>query len=407
MRRIRKLLILFTTLSMCFSAHATQIMVISDLHYMARELYDGSDLFIRALQAGDGKITQYGDELMEALCDEAVRLQPDALIVTGDLSFNGERASHEALADWFARIESNGIPVWVIPGNHDINVPSARWFQGNGWEYTPAVTPEEFGTIYADCLLEEAEGAGFSYLVKVDDHLWVAMTDVAFYQGEAQAFGVFMAGHATWLEQVMREGEAVERITASHHSLVPHTEFSRESYVMLGNEAMLELNRRFGIRLHLSGHLHVQHIASQDGATNAALGAFCTWPHRYALVTLEDDGSLKYEARSLDEAFLPEGFLAISQTWFSDIAKAKVKASLPEGTADIEMLAEYAARFNLAYFAGTYRSDDPSWEADPAYELWSRRHKDNLFWQYMDMAMNEPNGENLYKEWPSLPSEFD
>jgi hypothetical protein len=71
---------------------------------------------------------------------------------------------------------------------------------------------------------------------------------------------------------------------------------------------MASLAARYGVKLNLSGHLHIQHIAREDGLADAALGAFCIWPHRYALVTAGDDGSLVYEARELDSRFLPEGF---------------------------------------------------------------------------------------------------
>ena len=391
----RGLSLAVTLLLLGLPAFATRIMVVTDTHYMARELYQGSDLFIRALKAGDGKITQYSDELMEALLSEVVEQAPDALIVTGDLTFNGERASHEALARWFERIEARGIPVWVIPGNHDINVSTPRGFEGDQWYLTEGVTEGDFTDTYSDFMLPTAEGANLSYLVRVDDRLWVAMIDVAYYQGMAQTFGVFTAGHAAWLEDVMQQAGEAEVITASHHNLLTQTEFMKDSFVMLGSEGMAALDRKYGVRLHLSGHIHVQHIAESDGLADAALGAFCNWPHRYALVTLEDDGTLVYEARSLDEQYLPEGFDELSRNWFSDIARTKVLASL-EGVDGAEAMADYAARFNLAYFSGTYRSDDPRWQDDPAYEFWAQR-KDDLFWQYMKLVMGESNGDNLHR----------
>ena len=400
MRTIRKLLARGLLLGamvafLGLSAGATRLMVVTDTHYMARQLYEGSDLFLRALQAGDGKLTQYSDELMEALLKEAAALSPDALIVTGDLSWNGERASHEALARWFSRFEALGIPVWVIPGNHDINVLTPRGFAGDAWYLTEGVDEAEFRAIYADYMLPPTEGANLSYLVRVDEGLCVAMTDAAYYRDMAQTFGVFTAGHAAWLEKAIEDAGDAEVITASHHNLLAHTEFMKESYVMLGGESMAALDRQHGVRLHLSGHLHVQHIAESEGVTDAALGAFCTWPHRYALVTLEDDGRLEYEARSLDARYLPDGFLDMSRTWYADIAKAKTAAAL-EGDEDAEAMADYAARFNLAYFSGTYRSDDPLWRQDPAYKLWSSR-TDDLFWQYMKLVMDEPNGDNLHR----------
>ena len=377
----------------------TRLMVVSDIHYLARPLYKGSELFLRALRAGDGKLAQCGDELMDALHREAVRLMPDALVLTGDLSFNGEKASHEALADRLARIEAAGVSVWVIPGNHDINSPMPIGYGGDSWYAVEGVDEAGFSDIYAGFLLPATEGANLSYLAPVSDELWLAMTDVAFYQGQAQTFGLFTAGHARWLEDAMERAKAAGAtlITATHHSLLPHTEFSRDSFLMFGHETMEALAREHGLRLNLSGHLHAQHIARAEGLADAALGAFCLWPHRYALVTLRDDGSLTYEAKSLGEDVLPEGFLEMSRQWFEGIAVDKTLAALSEldlSEEEREAMAEYAARFNLAYFSGTYRSDDAAWREDPAYALW-RDGPESLMWQYMDLVMNEPTGDNL------------
>ena len=375
----------------------TRLMVVSDIHYLAPELREDSPLFLRVLRAGDGKIAQHGDALLDALADTAARERPDALIVTGDLSFNGERASHEALARRFAAIEAAGTPVWVIPGNHDINSPKPVGFSGEAWHDVEGVTPEAFSAIYADFLGPPAAGANLSYTFDAGP-LRVAMADVAFYEGMGQTFGVFTDGHRRWLEAALKDArrDGATAITATHHSLLAHTEFSRDSFLMLGSEAMAALARQYGVALNLSGHLHVQHIARADGLADAALGAFCLWPHRYAIVTLDDSGALRYAAKSLDADALPEGFPDMSRAWFEDIARDKAAASLAEqGLPDeaVSAMADFAARFNLAYFSGTYRSDDPAWRADPAFELW--RGAGGVFGQYLTMVMDEPNGNNI------------
>ena len=386
--------ILCSLLALTMPASAARIMVVSDIHYLARSLYEGSDLFIRALRAGDGKYTQHSDALMAALCEAVDREKPDALIVTGDLSFNGERASHVALAEWFARIEARGTPVWVIPGNHDINVATPRGFTAEVWYATEAVAPEDFSAIYAGHMLPPEGQGGLSYTVSVGGALRVAMTDVAFYAGGAQTFGLFTAAHAEWLEAVMDRARGMELITATHHSLLPHTAFSQESFLMFGHEQMAALAKAHGVRLNLSGHMHAQHIAREGELTDAALGAFCTWPHRYAIVTLAGD-ALTYEAKSLSADDLPEGFLEDSRVWVEDITREKLRTALADvDAAERETMAEYATRFNLAYFQGTYQSDDPAWRDDPAYALWLK-HGDNPMWQYMRMVMDEPGGENL------------
>ncbi|MBR1821063.1 MAG: metallophosphoesterase [Clostridia bacterium] len=386
-------------LALSGAAKATELMIVSDIHYMVGELYEGSDLFLRVLRAGDGKYTQHSDELMAALCAQVARERPDALVVTGDLSFNGERASHVALAEWFARIEGMGVPVWVIPGNYDINVGTARGFDGDEWYYTDAVTPEAFSEIYTDFMLSAVGDASLSYAVRVDDGLWVAMTDVSYYRDEAQTFGLFTSGHADWLEDVLAQARGAEVVTATHHSLLEHTAFSRDSFLMFGHEAMEALIRRYGVRLNLSGHMHAQHIVEKDGLTDAALGAFCTWPHRYARLTIRDDGEMTYEALSLDGDLLPEDFLDESRTWVEGITKDKMIAAMEGVSPDARgPMAEYATRFNLAYFSGTYCRDDPAWQEDPVYQLWLG-YPNSSMWRYMKQVMNESDGDNLYRHW--------
>ena len=374
----------------------TRLMVVSDLHYLAPSLYRDSGLFLRSLRRGDGKITQYGEELFAALYQEILQEKPDALIVTGDLTFNGEKLSHLALADWFRAVENAGVSVWVIPGNHDINVPGPVGFSGESYYDVEPVTPEEFAAIYTDYL--EPGEAGFSYTAKISDDLWVLLTDVSWYQEQAQTFGIFTDRSEAWLEEALKQARdaGASVITASHHSLIPHTEFARDSYLMLGSDRMAPLLRQYGVKLNLSGHLHIQHIARGDGLADAALGAFCIWPHRFALVTVRDDG-LTYEARALDGQFLPEGFPETSRDWFYSIAREKTAASLDGSDGEKELMADYAARFNLAYFTGTFRKDDPAWTEDPARALWEKQ-ADSAFWKYMKLVMDEASGDNLRLE---------
>lgn len=405
MKRHIRAAVLALWLAVCCAVCATgsayseaRLMVVSDLHYLDASLYPDRDLFQQALQGGDGKITQYGDELLSALYQEILAEQPDALIVTGDLTFNGEKKSHTALAEWFRTVEAAGVPVWVIPGNHDINTPSLVSFTNGTCQRTEAVTPEAFAEIYADFLMPGE--AGFSYAAEISSDLWVAMTDVSWYQDQAQTFGLFTGRHAAWLEETLKRArdQGVRVVTATHHSLLLHTRFAQESFLMFGHEDMAALARRYGVKLNLSGHLHIQHIARADSLADAALGAFCIWPHRFALVTLGEDGTLTYDAAALHDRFLPEGFREMSREWFAGIARNKLSPSLTGTGEENALMADYAARFNLAYFSGTYRKEDPAWKADPAYALW-KKNRGSSFWQYMELVMNEETGDNLHLEW--------
>ncbi|MFR8756613.1 MAG: metallophosphoesterase family protein [Clostridium sp.] len=101
-----------------------RIVLMTDVHYLARSLTDRGSSFQNEIEHGDGKLTHYVWEIVDAAFDEIELLTPDVLIVSGDLTLNGEVKSHEEFAALLDEVERRGISVLVIPGNHDIN---SRW----------------------------------------------------------------------------------------------------------------------------------------------------------------------------------------------------------------------------------------------------------------------------------------
>ena len=68
-------LLLFLAALLPFSASASHtVMIASDLHYCAPSLYEGSDLFMRSIAQGDGKMVHKSDVLLDALVRQAEQL---------------------------------------------------------------------------------------------------------------------------------------------------------------------------------------------------------------------------------------------------------------------------------------------------------------------------------------------
>ena len=88
---------------------------------IATELTDFGPAFEEMVQSGDGKAITYVWEITDAFLEEVIARKPQALILSGDLTLEGEQLSHEALAKKLKRVEDSGISVFVITGNHDIN----------------------------------------------------------------------------------------------------------------------------------------------------------------------------------------------------------------------------------------------------------------------------------------------
>ena len=92
-----------------------EIVIATDIHYLAKELTDFGSAFQEMDRNEDGKMASYVWEITDAFLNQVIDRRPQVLILSGDLTLNGERASQEALAQQLKRVEDAGIPVVVIP----------------------------------------------------------------------------------------------------------------------------------------------------------------------------------------------------------------------------------------------------------------------------------------------------
>ena len=70
------------------------------MHFLDPSLRDTySPYYRKAIDNADGKITDYAKEILDAFFEEVRKQKPDALILTGDLSWNGAEKIHHTLAE--------------------------------------------------------------------------------------------------------------------------------------------------------------------------------------------------------------------------------------------------------------------------------------------------------------------
>ena len=91
----------------------------TDPHYLSSELTDGGASFLKTVQNGDSKLPQYSDLYMSAFTDAVLDAEPDLVILSGDLTYNGERPSHEGIRAYCRQIEEAGIPVLSLETDYE------------------------------------------------------------------------------------------------------------------------------------------------------------------------------------------------------------------------------------------------------------------------------------------------
>lgn len=354
------------------------ILVASDLHYISPRLTDNGPAFTNLVENSDGKLMLISEELIDAFVNEVAARRPDALILSGDLSFNGGLFSHEDLAAKLQKLTDEGIAVFVIPGNHDVNYPMAASFSGDSYEWADRTSPEDFMRIYSSFGYSSAislDPASNSYVAKAGKELRLLMLDTN-SPGEC----VFQDETLDWvkaeLEKARSEGDRV--ISVSHQNLYLHNDMFAFGYRMANAKALHTLLREYGVLCHLSGHMHIQHTQTEDGVTEILTGALSVSPARYGELKVSG-GNVSYRALATDVAAYAHSIGLTDERLleFSDYARAffemnsrrLVKGDLADlFSADPQLadaLLNAFVAMNDFYFAGEVPENFEQWDTLP------------------------------------------
>jgi Predicted phosphohydrolases len=359
-------------------------MVLSDTH-----LYDASlgtsGAAWDAYMAEDRKLLADSEETLKSAVARIEEAKPGFLIVTGDLTKDGERQCHQLFAKYLGELESAGIKCFVLPGNHDVNNPAARRFLASGGtQPIPNVSPDEFAAIYkgegyGDALYRDP--ASLSYVAQPLPGLWLLMLDSAKYEKNAgmkwsETSGAIREPTYRWIEERLKEArdKGVAVIAAEHHPLMEHFAGMKDKYpeyVLDDNWRLASLLASYGVRLFFSGHYHASSIVmhrwdekASGGLAGAYLvdvetGSLVTWPCSYRRVSLSRDGRVAISTSRIDQlpsyaakgaSFDLEG-KKIIEDGISNIAKDTMKKyKVP--AKDIDRITPRIVDAMMAHYAG-------------------------------------------------------
>ena len=280
----------------------TDFAVISDLHYYSHTLGTDGAAF-EATLLSDRKLLLDSEDLLDFAIGEILDSEAKFVLISGDLTKDGERINHEIVRDKLARLTDAGLAVLVVPGNHDVNNPDAVSYDGENTERVASVTAAEFADIYAGFgyggALDRDTGS-LSYVAEPVPGLRVLALDTCRYRENREGEGEIVGGRisqgtADWIARTLRsagqQGKAV--IATSHHGIVEHwdgqgklhPDYLIDDYIHVG-----EFLASYDVRLVFTGHYHAQDITTgvfndksiYDVMTGSLITAPC--PIRYCSV---------------------------------------------------------------------------------------------------------------------------
>ncbi|MDP4290164.1 MAG: metallophosphoesterase [Bacteroidota bacterium] len=297
--------------SLQFVCSPLKIAVISDIHYLDPSLMKNDAAMGAAFQtylSQDPKLLGYSDPIFRSAMSKVIAYKPDILLVSGDITKDGEKVSHETMANFFKQISDQGIKVLVIPGNHDVNNPEAASYDGDIASPVTSITADDFASIYSgfgygDAISRDTHSLSYISQPFSDVNLWILAIDACKYDqnvpgGFETVGGAIKPETMTWILDRLAYAKThnITVLGMMHHGILEH--YTDQSvidpgYVVDNWQATADKLIDAGLKIMFTGHYHANDITLRK-KTNKILydietGSLVTPPSPYRLITLNRD----------------------------------------------------------------------------------------------------------------------
>lgn len=278
---------------------SNKIVVVSDMHVMAPSLLPAGAETQEAwttYYAGQRKMLQQSAAIFDQFINNMIALQPRAVFITGDLTKDGETASHEYVRDGLERLRTDyGINVYVIPGNHDFGAEGNHTqFNADGsTSVAPVLAYNEFQSYYYNQGYNNTlDPNSLSYMAEPIEGLVLLAID--------SHTASISAATLEWLidkaKTARNNGKQV--IAMMHHPLFPHItggDMYIDTYTVGDYATVRDALIDAGVNVILSGHFHTSDIAKdwKDDASKSVYdvntGSLISYPCDYRVLTPSSD----------------------------------------------------------------------------------------------------------------------
>ena len=300
--------------SICtWSANGKVIYIATDIHVMDSSLVINEGSAMTHYLDQDRKMLSQSTEAFQAVIDSAISHQADVLLICGDLTKDGEKIGHERVSRMLGKALLAGIKTFVIPGNHDIRNPFAKYFDGDKTSPAEGITAEEFASIYhdfgyADDYLRDPNS--LSYVCEPIPGLTLLAVDASQYEkntyiahGDARdesiVGGAIKPSTLDWLlaQADKAKGKGNQVFAMMHQQLIDHVDKLDEidnSTAIENGDSIAQLMMEHGIHVVFTGHTHWSDASTTwnshhtSSLTDITTGSTIAYPAHYRVVTVSN-----------------------------------------------------------------------------------------------------------------------
>ena len=282
-----------------------RIGVITDTHYLSEQLMEEGQA-LNDYIASSGKNIKDVPQVLDQVLNEYLNSDIQILLICGDITKDGEKLSHLDFLKKLKPLQDKGVKIYVIPGNHDVNMPNASEYKGDKKLPVANISPDDFASIYKDCGYGSAlkrDNNSLSYVASLDDQTWLLAIDAARYR--EYTTGSITAGKISpdsekWILEILREAKQKNKqvIGMMHWGFAEHIMYQSSFFKDYLVEDYLRLANLFadnGIKAIFTGHFHSNDITAFTSDKGNVIydietGTLSAYPFSYRFVELDANG---------------------------------------------------------------------------------------------------------------------
>lgn len=335
------------------------ITVLTDTHYYSKKSGTSGKAYENARAKTQVLLAESSEVLESAFNQIAADNESDILLISGDVTSNGELTAHKEFIDLLRNFKSKGKKVYVITATHDFRGAGVtNAYDGDNVIQTPTATRDMLYDMYREFGPDEAISVhrdSMSYVVQLcDGYRLFALNDDSNLNGKSGFSDECFEWIIAQAEKARNDGQFI--IAMTHHPLIapsPIYELIGKGDMLGDYEFRLHQLADIGIQFILTGHTHIHNISASQSEKGNVIYDICSgspigYPGVIRKILINPDkGTVN---ASTDYVKDPDSFLKEGRNLrnvFENQLIGTIKGMIQAAGEDVDKLAQMATSISI------------------------------------------------------------
>ncbi len=256
--------------------------VLTDTHYYSKKSGTSGKAYEAASAKSQKLLAESSDVLVSAFAQIAADKDSEFLIISGDVTNNGELTAHEEFIGLLRDFKNKGKKVYVITATHDFRGSGVTdAYDGDNVITTPTATRDMLFDMYREFGPDEAIAVhrdSMSYVIQLcEGYRLFALNDDSNLNGKSGFSDDCFEWITDQAKKAREDGQFI--IAMTHHPLIapsPIYELIGKGDMLGDYEFRLHQLADIGIQFIFTGHTHIHNISASQSEVGNVIYDVCT-----------------------------------------------------------------------------------------------------------------------------------